>query len=53
VTRLSLGAIPIHFCGKGFNHVIKKVVGKGEIEGIYHVLLTWQHTTTLVYFAIC
>jgi hypothetical protein len=39
--------------GKAFNHIIKEVVGRGEVEGIYHVVLTWQHTTTLDYFAIC
>jgi hypothetical protein len=41
------------FVGKAFNHIIKKVVRRWEIEGIYHVLLTWQHTTTLNYFATC
>jgi len=41
------------FVGKAFNCIIKEVVGKGEIEGIYHVLFTWQHITTLDYFAIC
>jgi hypothetical protein len=39
--------------GKAFNCIIKEFVGKGEIEGIYHVLFTWQHITTLDYFAIC
>jgi hypothetical protein len=29
VTRLSLGAILIHFVGKAFNHMIKKVMGRG------------------------
>ncbi len=28
------------FVGKAFNHIIKKVVGRGYIEYIYHVLLS-------------
>jgi hypothetical protein len=27
-------------------------VGRRQTKGIYHVSLTWQHTTTLDYFAI-
>jgi hypothetical protein len=38
--------------GKAFNHIIKEVVGRRQTKGIYHVSLTWQHTTTLDYFAI-
>jgi hypothetical protein len=40
------------FVGKAFNYDIKKVVGRGEIEGIYHVLLTCntlQHYIILLY----